>query len=81
MCLGGHHSHSPPHAQVGKLDAKLGSLGPMAVLDRGYSLVTDKGGAIVRSAHGRCEGEELDVRLRDGSLTVEVKERGRPEKS
>jgi exodeoxyribonuclease VII large subunit len=57
---------------LGALDARLHSLSPLAVLDRGYALVLDGAGALVRSAAGLKCGELLTTRLADGTFTSRV---------
>jgi len=59
--------------RIEKLAPKLNALSPLAVLDRGYAICMDKDGKIVKNAMTRREGEELDIRLRDGMLNCEVK--------
>ena len=53
----------------------LKHLSPYAVLERGYSLVTDAQGAVVRSAAAVNDGEDLEVRFAEGSARVRVEER------
>jgi exodeoxyribonuclease VII large subunit len=53
--------------------AALEALSPLAVLGRGYAVVRRAGdGAVVRRADEVATGEELDVRLHEGSLACEV---------
>ncbi len=59
-------------ASLGSLDARLHSLSPLAVLDRGYALVIAADGAIVRSATQIQAGETLTTRISDGSFTSRV---------
>jgi exodeoxyribonuclease VII large subunit len=59
-------------ARLGSLDARLHSLSPLAVLDRGYALVIGTNGAIIRSAAQIEAGETLTTRLSDGSFTSRV---------
>jgi exodeoxyribonuclease VII large subunit len=56
----------------GTLDARLHSLSPLAVLDRGYALVLDAAGGLVRSTAQLNEGDRLTTRLADGSFTSRV---------
>jgi exodeoxyribonuclease VII large subunit len=58
-----------------RLDGSQGhltSLNPMSVLKRGYSIVTQPGGGLVYSIVQVHEGNNLDVRLQDGKLSVIV---------
>ena len=63
------------YAQRQKLDtlcAGLRQLNPDAVLTRGYSIVRDVKGHIVRAAVGLNPGDSLDVQLAEGSIDVTV---------
>lgn len=51
---------------------RLEALNPLATLERGYAMLTDADGAVVGSAAGAAPGDRLRVRLRDGSLGVQV---------
>lgn len=53
--------------------ARLGALNPLAVLDRGYSLTRKADGTVVRNAGQVEAGDELSIRLAEGNLTAEVK--------
>ena len=61
-------------ARLGALDAQLNSLSPLRVLDRGYALVLDAQGKLVRSAHQVAVGDQVTTRLSDGSFTSRVTE-------
>lgn len=49
----------------------LDSLSPLRVVDRGYALVT-KGEAVIKSAKDVKKGDQLNIRLSQGSLQVAV---------
>ena len=55
------------------LDARLHSLSPLAVLDRGYALVFNEEGDLVRTAAAAKPGALLTTRVADGTFTSEVK--------
>jgi exodeoxyribonuclease VII large subunit len=59
-------------ARLSALDAQLHSLSPLAVLDRGYALVLDAAGTLVRSATQVAPGEKLVTRLCDGAFISRV---------
>jgi exodeoxyribonuclease VII large subunit len=59
-------------ARLTPLDAQLNSLSPLAVLDRGYALVLDADGTLVRSATQVARGDHVLTRLGDGSFTSQV---------
>ena len=54
--------------------AALDALSPLAVLQRGYALVQDEEGRMVRSARRAQAGERLRVRLAEGALRCRVEE-------
>ena len=56
-------------AELGRVGAQINALSPLAVLDRGYAMVS-KDGAIVRDAAQVTAGDHLDVRLARGALKV-----------
>jgi exodeoxyribonuclease VII large subunit len=58
--------------QLSAMDARLHSLSPLAVLDRGYALVLDAGGALVRSTAQVAAGDKVVTRLADGSFVSRV---------
>src|SRR5690606_15173170 len=54
------------------LDRELRSLSPVAILERGYAIVTTQEGAVVHDAGRVGVGDELAVRLHRGRLDVRV---------
>jgi exodeoxyribonuclease VII large subunit len=60
------------HSTLGALDARLHSLSPLAVLDRGYALVLDGAGSLVRSTAQLSNGDLLTTRLADGTFNSRV---------
>jgi exodeoxyribonuclease VII large subunit len=59
-------------ASLNSLDARLHSLSPLAVLDRGYALVLSAEGALVRSTAQIAAGDRVTTRLADGSFMSRV---------
>lgn len=59
-------------ATVSSLDARLHSLSPLAVLDRGYALVLNAQGGLVRSTLQLTLGDQVTTRLSDGAFTSRV---------
>ncbi|MCL4185259.1 MAG: exodeoxyribonuclease VII large subunit [Burkholderiaceae bacterium] len=55
--------------------AALALVSPQAVLERGYAIVQDHDGRVVRSAVDASPGDALNVTLARGALRVEVRER------
>jgi len=59
-------------SSLGALNARLHSLSPLAVLDRGYALVLSADGALVRSTAKIAPGDRVTTRLADGSFTSQI---------
>lgn len=59
--------------QVENYHKQINSLNPEAILQRGYSIVTDEKGKTVRSIKGAKTEDVLNIRLSDGELKAEVK--------
>ena len=58
--------------RVGGLDARLNSLSPLAVLDRGYALVLGTDGELIRSVDRLEKGTQVTTRVSDGAFTSRV---------
>ena len=59
-------------ASLNSLEARLHSLSPLAVLDRGYALVLSGGGELIRSTAQLATGDKVTTRLADGSFVSRV---------
>jgi exodeoxyribonuclease VII large subunit len=59
-------------AQLAATGATLAALSPYATLERGYAIVRDADGRIVRDAADHRPGDSLDVHLARGGLDVRV---------
>jgi exodeoxyribonuclease VII large subunit len=59
-------------SSLSALDARLHSLSPLAVLDRGYALVLSSDGALIRSTANLATGSAVTTRLSDGAFTSRV---------
>jgi exodeoxyribonuclease VII large subunit len=59
-----------------QLTTQLEGLSPLAILDRGYALVFDSSGMLLKDAARAKVGDEISARLAKGSLTATIK-RGR----
>jgi exodeoxyribonuclease VII large subunit len=54
--------------------ALLRALSPQHLLDRGFSLVRDEQGQLVRSVQGLKRGQPLLVQFADGQVSTDVRE-------
>jgi exodeoxyribonuclease VII large subunit len=60
-------------ARLDHLTGQIEALSPLAVLDRGYALVFDSTGRLIKDAGKTRIGQEITARLSRGSLTAAVK--------
>ena len=61
-------------AKADLLRHKMEALSPLAVLDRGYSIVTDKDGRTLKSVSQAKAGDNITIRLSDGRILADVQE-------
>jgi len=61
--------------RLGKLLVQLEERGPLKALERGYSIVTDSAGAVLRDASVVSLGDTVSIQLYKGKLSAEVKSR------
>jgi exodeoxyribonuclease VII large subunit len=61
------------YARLNQLAGKLEALSPMKILDRGYALVFDTQGNLVKDASRLSTGEQVTGRVAKGSFVAEVK--------
>ena len=59
-------------AAVTRAGGRLEALGPLATLARGYAIVQDASGSVVRRADALTAGERLRLRFQDGIADAEV---------
>ncbi len=59
-------------SRLSALDARLHSLSPLAVLDRGYALVLTPEGSLIRSVTQVATGVQVTTRLADGAFAARV---------
>jgi len=62
-------------SQVSGLQHHLKALNPLAILQRGYALVSQPDGSLVRSVEQVQIADQLNVRVSDGEFPVEVTEK------
>ncbi len=61
-------------SRIEGLGKTLAAVSPLATLERGYAIVTDDTGAIVRDAAAMPAGSKVDARVAHGSLVCRVEE-------
>ena len=61
---------------LGELRAKLSQLSPLAILSRGYAIVTTEDGRIVKRSAEAPPGSAVSIRLGEGKLHAEVTDAG-----
>ena len=59
-------------ARLDALDGRLRSLSPLAVIERGYALVSSGDGAVIGRIHQLAPGEQIRTRLSDGEFRSTV---------
>lgn len=64
-------------ARVESLDARLRSLSPLAVLERGYALVLGADGTLIRTTGQLAAGDHVRTRLSDGEFGSTVDQIGK----
>jgi exodeoxyribonuclease VII large subunit len=62
--------------RVERLTTGLKSLSPLAVLERGYALVFDASGKLLKDANGTEVGQEISARLARGEIAARVTKKG-----
>jgi exodeoxyribonuclease VII large subunit len=62
--------------RVERLTTGLQSLSPLAVLERGYALVFDASGKLLKDADGTEVGQEISARLARGEIAARVTRKG-----
>jgi exodeoxyribonuclease VII large subunit len=61
---------------LGQAGRALHAVSPLATLERGYAILFDADGRVLRSARNVAPGTPLKARLADGELAVRAEERG-----
>jgi exodeoxyribonuclease VII large subunit len=59
-------------AQLNQISGRLEALSPVRILDRGYALVFDSEGKLVKDAAQLSPGQEINARLAQGRLTAQI---------
>ncbi len=61
--------------QLEQLSGQLHALSPLAILDRGYALVFDGSGQLLKDASRVKSGDEISARLQKGAIAATVKKK------
>ena len=69
------HQMKLERSQLFGLVRRLEALSPLAILQRGYAVVSTADGSIVHSAGQVNPGDRLDIRVHEGQFPVEVAEK------
>ena len=75
LCAAMRGSTDDQRRRFGALAASLDALSPLKVLGRGYALAQRPDGTVLRSTDQAQIGETLRLRLADGTLRCQVKEK------
>jgi exodeoxyribonuclease VII large subunit len=59
-------------SQLSGLHHRLEALNPLAILKRGYAMVSSPDGGIVRSVEQVQDGDEINIRVSDGDFAAKV---------
>jgi exodeoxyribonuclease VII large subunit len=62
-------------AKVDQLSGELTALSPVAILDRGYALLFDASGTLIKDAEQVSAGDQISAKLARGGLTAVVKDK------
>jgi exodeoxyribonuclease VII large subunit len=62
-------------SRIEQIEHQLKALSPVAILERGYALVFDSSGKLVKSSAQIEVGDEISARLAHGSLTAKVEKK------
>jgi len=71
LLLGGRHGMERHRSFLAAAAGRLNALSPLAVLDRGYAVMSKKG-EVIRTVESVSHGDEVDIRLADGSVSAQV---------
>lgn len=75
LCAAMRTLHSAQERRFGAAAASLDALSPLKVLGRGYALAQREDGTVLRSTEQAEPGDKIHLRLAQGSLLCQVKER------
>jgi exodeoxyribonuclease VII large subunit len=70
------HAFTRQKLRIDALEARLAALDPRAVLERGYSIVRDEEGRVVRAANSLAHGELVEITFARGNARARVEKAG-----
>jgi exodeoxyribonuclease VII large subunit len=70
------HRMEIQRARLLSLEQRLGSLNPIGILERGFAVITQPDGTVIRKVAQAVPGEQLNLRVSDGSFSAEVLDEG-----
>jgi exodeoxyribonuclease VII large subunit len=62
-------------SQLERLAGSLRALSPLAILERGYALVFDSSGKLIKEADAVKAGDDISARVAKGEIRAVVKEK------
>jgi exodeoxyribonuclease VII large subunit len=68
------HTLQLQRTHISGLEKSLQALNPLAVLQRGYALVTDAKGRLVKTVRQATPGDGLTISVQDGAIDVQVRQ-------
>jgi exodeoxyribonuclease VII large subunit len=72
LCVAWARTAERRRSRLGGLARALNAVSPLDVLKRGYAILFDESGRVLRSAAGAHAGERVRARLADGELALKV---------
>lgn len=63
-------------ARLNQMRERLEAINPMRVLERGYTMITDRSGRVLTGTRAAKEAEEIRIRFADGTVEAFVKKDG-----
>ncbi len=60
-------------ARLDRVTSQMEALSPVAILERGYALVFDASGKLIKDAERVQPGDEITARLARGEISAQVK--------
>ncbi len=75
MAVAGRSLLQHKRARLERVTSQMGALSPVAILERGYALVLDASGRLVKDVIQVNDGDEISARLARGEIIATVKKK------